>query len=67
MADITMCTNKLCPLSGTCYRALAVPNQHWQSYASFYVKAGINGYECDEYITCEGRRIQASNNSGGNQ
>ncbi len=35
MVDISMCKNKKCPLHLRCYRYLAEPNPHWQSYASF--------------------------------
>jgi len=50
MADITMCTNKLCPNSGSCYRITAKPSERWQSKAAFEYKIGVNGVDCDHYI-----------------
>lgn len=35
MADITMCSNKNCPLHSTCYRFNATASKHRQSYAVF--------------------------------
>ena len=32
MADITMCRGETCPLRETCYRYLAIPDEHGQSY-----------------------------------
>lgn len=32
MANLTMCSNKECPLSSTCYRFHAKPNVYSQSY-----------------------------------
>lgn len=42
MPDITLCTNKDCPIKSECYRAVAKPNQQ-QSYTTFeptYTKVG---------------------------
>lgn len=50
MADITLCTNKLCPLAGNCKRILAIPSD-WQSYALFQYRITFNGAECDHYWT----------------
>ena len=35
MPDITMCLNKDCPDSKSCYRFMAKPNKRWQSYSRF--------------------------------
>lgn len=32
MPDISMCSGKGCPLKDKCYRAVAIPDEHWQSY-----------------------------------
>jgi len=44
MADISMCSNKQCPLKLKCYRFTAPANPHWQTYADF---------EYDEEKGCE--------------
>ena len=49
MADITMCTNLLCPKAKECYRVHAVAS-HWQSMTSFKYTVGVNGVECDNHI-----------------
>ena len=33
--DISMCLNKKCKMRYKCYRYMAIPDKHWQSYASF--------------------------------
>jgi len=38
MPDITMCVNKDCAFRFSCYRFVAVPNEHYQSYAYFDVE-----------------------------
>lgn len=48
MADITMCTQFLCPLAGSCYRRTATPSQ-FQSYAMFEYKISGNGVVCDGF------------------
>ena len=52
MPDITMCTNKECPLSHSCYRFNCEPNQYSQSYAEFSPKSDdeLDEIECDYYI-----------------
>lgn len=45
MPDISMCQNKECPLSKTCYRFLAEPDPYWQAYA---------GFQPDKNGKCEG-------------
>ncbi len=32
MADITMCKGTACPMKESCYRHIATPNEHRQSY-----------------------------------
>lgn len=43
MPDITMCSNDVCPIRGTCYRFMAKPSQY-QSMAFF---------EPDKFDQCE--------------
>jgi hypothetical protein len=51
MPDLTMCVSKTCPLRDGCYRSTAKPFKY-QSYEDFseFLKAGIQGYECDMFI-----------------
>ena len=35
MLDLSLCPNKDCPSRGTCYRYLAYPSEHRQSYSLF--------------------------------
>ena len=35
MPDISMCTNKYCPIRESCYRYTAIPSEYRQSYADF--------------------------------
>jgi len=35
MADITMCSNKACPLRARCYRAMARVSPLWQSWKEY--------------------------------
>lgn len=49
MADITMCTQTLCPNAGVCYRVQATPSE-WQSMAAFDYVIGNNGVRCENYI-----------------
>jgi hypothetical protein len=51
MPDITMCTNKDCPLSFSCYRFNAEPN-YMQSYQKFepQIDEILDEVECDDYI-----------------
>jgi hypothetical protein len=37
MPDITMCVSKDCHLASMCYRYLAIPSTHWQSYCDFNI------------------------------
>lgn len=56
MADITMCTNKQCPLRQICYRQTAPVNEFWQSYAEFQYTSspaadGLgNVFACEHFI-----------------
>lgn len=49
MADITMCSQTLCPNAGHCYRVQATPNQHWQSVMAFQYTLSGRGVECENY------------------
>lgn len=49
MADITMCTQTLCPNASHCYRVQAKPSEHWQSCATFSYTITTRGVECDNY------------------
>jgi len=48
MTDITMCTNKDCPLSYSCWRFNCPPSQYQQSYAKFEPK--VDEVECEMYL-----------------
>ena len=49
MADITMCTQKLCPNAAHCYRVQAKASD-WQSTATFGYTISARGVECENYI-----------------
>ncbi len=50
MADISMCRNQDCPLSESCYRVQAKPNEFRQAYSVFEFKSTMyKGVECDGY------------------
>ena len=49
MADITMCTQALCPNAAHCYRVQAKAND-WQSVATFDYTVSARGVECDSYM-----------------
>ncbi len=49
MADITMCTQTLCPNSEHCYRIHA-PLNNQQSWQAFDYKIGIDGVICAGYL-----------------
>jgi hypothetical protein len=55
MADISMCTNEGCPLSGGCYRQQATPNEVWQSYAMFSYTRVEDKVYCASYIPITNR------------
>jgi len=50
MADITMCSNALCPNEPRCYRAQARPDPIWQSWACFGYVVSENEVFCDHYM-----------------
>jgi hypothetical protein len=56
MPDITMCSNLLCIKRSVCYRYMATPNNHWQSYASFNCKDP----EWENYIEYKGGNNDAN-------
>ena len=60
MADITMCTQTLCPNAGVCYRVQAKPSE-WQSMATFDYVLGNNGVRCENYIPMYS--VKASNST----
>lgn len=35
MPDICMCSSENCPSFNRCYRAIAIPNPHAQTYSNF--------------------------------
>jgi hypothetical protein len=49
MADITMCTNALCPNAMHCKRVQAIANEHYQSWQFFQYTASDRGVECEHY------------------
>lgn len=51
MPDITMCSNKTCPLRPRCYRALARPDP-LQSYSYFQPRfpPGAVVDQCDHFV-----------------
>ena len=49
MADITMCTQTLCPNAGHCRRVQAVES-NWQSWATFSYTISVLGVECENYM-----------------
>lgn len=52
MPDISMCTNKECPLSNDCFRFMAEPNPYRQSYNRFEPKVNeeTKKLECEHFI-----------------
>ncbi len=59
MPDIAMCKNETCPLKNECYRFIAIPDEHWQSYTLF---DGKDTGRC--FLPIEGRKareVQGSN------
>ena len=47
MLDITMCRGEGCERRFACYRFVAVPNEHWQSY---FVKSPIKNGSCKHFM-----------------
>ena len=54
MADITMCTNVLCPNAPHCYRVQAIPDEY-QSVCNFEYTVSPDGVLCDYYWPTEFR------------
>ena len=50
MADITMCTQTLCPNARHCYRVQAAPSVR-QSMQTFHYTIGVSGVQCEKYIS----------------
>jgi len=67
MADITMCTQTLCPNAGHCYRAQAKASDR-QSMATFNYTVSARGVMCDNYIQMYRTVVADStvHNAGGN-
>ena len=59
MADITMCTNTLCPNAATCYRTTANTSER-QSMAAFQYTVGEHGVSCDYYWSNFDREVAAN-------
>lgn len=49
MADITFCSQTLCPNAKSCYRAQAKPESKWQGYATFRYTISTSGIDCEGY------------------
>jgi len=49
MADITMCTQTLCPNAGHCSRSQAKESE-WQSWEAFEYTIALDGVQCEHYI-----------------
>jgi hypothetical protein len=50
MPDISMCSNRGCPLSKQCYRFMAIPNPGRQSYGNYEPVAKMSGTHCSGYV-----------------
>ena len=48
MPDISMCVDGFCPKCSRCYRYMAEPNEHYQSYSVFTRE---EDKECDNFMT----------------
>jgi hypothetical protein len=54
MSDITMCPDKDCPKSKTCYRFLAKSSQ----FQSFFRESPRKGEKCAEYWECISKSVR---------
>jgi len=54
MADITMCSQHLCPNASHCYRVQAKPSENWQSVCHF----GYTITEVDAFINELAEQLQ---------
>ena len=51
MADITKCTNEDCPIKEDCFRWIAKPKEHRQSFQKFSFKIDKNKKaNCDNHL-----------------
>ena len=50
MTDITMCNDEKCHLKNICYRFMATPSDHRQSY---FLQTPRKDYECDYFYPIE--------------
>ena len=48
MADITMCTQTLCPNARQCYRVQAAPSVR-QRMQTYHYTIGVSGVQCENY------------------
>lgn len=55
MADITMCKDTKCPQNSRCYRYVALPSSHWQSYFMHSPKK-MDG--CPEFLPIESEEYE---------
>jgi hypothetical protein len=61
MPDITLCNDDKCHLKNKCYRFMAIPSNHRQSYFSQTPRID---YECDYFCPIEsGQSIKDINNA----
>lgn len=54
MTDISMCTNKDCPLRMKCFRYTAIPDPYWQSFCGFIPDESGN---CEMFWDNKGTKI----------
>lgn len=55
MPDIQLCQQRTCPKRHQCYRYLALPSPHWQSYMEF-----TPGRQCTAFLSTRDRRFVAT-------
>lgn len=55
MPDIAMCLNKDCAKNMECYRFVAKPCEHWQSFHPF--KPDLPDKGCDDFIKATKQEI----------
>jgi len=56
MADITMCSNKECPLREECYRAMAAESKYRQAYSYFKYMIVDGKPECEFFWPINDKR-----------
>tara|TARA_B110000211_G_C13947725_1_gene494663 strand:+ start:219 stop:410 length:192 start_codon:yes stop_codon:yes gene_type:complete len=55
MPDISLCTSEICPMREKCYRSVAKPNEHRQSYSNFDSVINPAGDSCGYFMEISGR------------